>query len=343
VSRDGVTVVTGASGFVGSHLLTSLVGLGIHTRAVLRATSDARWLPTNVDRATASLEDEAALRTAVRGASIVFHLAAVTSSARESDYTRANVDGTRRVLEAVHSEAPSARVVLCSSLAAVGAARGHALTEDDDPRPVSPYGRSKLAAERVADDYVRAHALDVVIVRPTAVYGPRDRDILEAFRLAQRGLALRIAPVNQRLTMIHARDLATALILAARAGHRESGRARRYHVSDGVTYSWDAVIESIGDAIGRRPRAIPVPRFAATIAASLQMAVSLVRRNRPLLTHGRIAELAAADWSCDISRARSELGFAPTVRLSEGMRETAAWYKEQGWLRSTHAAKSSAG
>lgn len=336
MSGDGVAVVTGASGFVGSHLVESLVRLGVPVRAVLRATSDARWLPGNVERATGTLDDDTSLRAAVRNASIIFHLAAVTSSARKRDYTRANVDGTRRLLDAVQREAPSARVVLCSSLAAVGPARGgHALTEDDEPLPVSPYGRSKLAAERAADDYVRAHELDVVIVRPTAVYGPRDRDILEAFRLVQRGLAIRIAPANQRLTMIHVRDLATALILAARMGTRESGRARRYHASDGTTYSWYAVIEAIGDALGRRPRTISLPRPIAVTAASLQMGVSLVTRRKPLLTRGRIAELAASDWSCDISRARSELGFAPAVRLADGMRETGAWYRAQGWLRAT--------
>lgn len=333
MTRDGVAVVTGASGFVGSYLVEALLRLGVAARAVLRATSDARWLPVNVDRVTAALDDDASLHAAVRDASIVFHLAAVTSSAREADYTRANVDGTRRLLDAVRREAPGARVVICSSLAAVGPSPdGHALIEDDEPRPVSPYGRSKLAAERVADDYVRAHGLDVVIVRPTAVYGPRDRDVLEAFRLARRGLALRVAPANQRLSMIHARDLATALILAARTGVRESERARRYNASDGVTYSWDAVIEAIGDAVGRRPRTIGIPRPVAVVAASVQMAMSRVRRNKPLLTRGRVAELAAANWSCDISRAKRELGFAPAVSLVDGMRETAGWYRAQGWL-----------
>lgn len=330
---DGVAVVTGASGFVGSHLVEALVRQGINVRAVLRGTSDARWLPTNVDHALATLDDAASLRGAVRGASFVFHLAAITSSPREAGYTSANVDGTRRVLDAVRADAPSARVVLCSSLAAVGPARGgHGLAEDDEPRPVSPYGRSKLGAEQVADEFVRAHGLDVVIVRPTAVYGPRDRDILEAFRLARRGLALRVAPAGQRLTMIHARDLAQMLILAARKGARESGRARRYHASDGVTYTWDAVIEAIGDAVGRRPRTIAIPRLVAVAAATAQTVVALVRRSKPLLTRGRIAELAADDWSCDISRAKTELGFAPAVSLMEGMRETAGWYRAQGWF-----------
>lgn len=333
IRADGVAVVTGASGFVGSHLLEALVRHGIATRAVLRETSDARWLPPNIERATATLEDDTSLRAATRDAEVVFHLAGVTSSVHETGYKRANVEGTRRLLAMVRAESPNARVVLCSSLAAVGPARdGHALTEDDEPRPASPYGRSKLGAELVADDFRREHGLDIVVVRPTAVYGPRDRDILEAFRLARRGLALRVAPAGQRLTMIHARDLAEMLILAARKGVRESDRARRYNASDGVTYSWDAVIEAIGDAVGRRPRTIAIPRLLANTAATAQMALSLVRRSKPLLTRGRIAELAAENWSCDISRAKSELGFAPALSLEDGMRETAAWYRAQGWL-----------
>jgi nucleoside-diphosphate-sugar epimerase len=269
----------------------------------------------------------------VRGASVVFHLAAVTSSAREADYTRANVDGTRHLLDAVRVQAPKARVVICSSLAAVGPARdGHALREDDAPRPISPYGWSKLGAEHVADEFVREHDLDVVIVRPTAVYGRRDVDILEAFKLGRWGVALRVAPADQRLTMINVSDLAEGFVLAARRGVRERESARRYHLSDGATYAWNDVIAAMSAAVGRHLRTIPVPRPAALGAATFQMLVSRVRRSKPLLTWGRIAELAASDWSCDVSRARTELGFTPRVSLWDGMRETAEWYRAEGWL-----------
>jgi len=221
VIGGGRAVVTGASGFVGGHLLEALVGAGIAARGVWRSTSDTRWVPSQVERRTLALEHGTALREAVRDASVVFHLAAVTSSAREEDYTRVNVEGTRQVLEAVRATAPAARVVICSSLAAVGPARdGRPVREDDDPHPVSPYGRSKLAAEAVADEYVREHGLDVVVARPTAVYGPRDRDIFAVFRLVRVGIAVRVGPADQRLTMIHARDLAQGLLLAARNGTR---------------------------------------------------------------------------------------------------------------------------
>ena len=319
-------VITGASGFVGSHLVAQCVERGAwRVRALLRDPASAPWLPRGVERRRAALEDAESLAAPMHDASVIFHLAAVTSSAREADYTRVNVEGTRRLLEAVRENAPSARVVICSSLSAVGPARGNPLHEDDEPRPISAYGRSKLAAERVAEEF---DDLDIVIVRPTAVYGPRDRDILAAFKLARRGLALRVGDEAQRLTMIHARDLAEALIGAAYAPRP----AARYHVSDGSTYTWTDVIAAIGDAVGRRPRAIPIPRGVAMAAAAGQMLESVVRRTKPLLTVDRIGELAAADWSCDTSRARAELGFAARISLLKGMHETAAWYRAEGWL-----------
>lgn len=330
---DGVAVVTGASGFVGSHLVDELVAGGVRTRAVTRPTSDRRWMPAGAERVVASLEDDVALGDAVRDANIVFHLAAVTSTAREAEYTGANVDGTRRLLEAVRRHAPDARVVLCSSLAAIGPARDeHPLIEHDAPAPVSPYGRSKLAAERVADTYVAEYGLDIVIVRPAAVYGPRDRDILAAFRLAERGLALRVSSPEQRLAMIHVGDLARALMLAGRRAAVRGAEARRYHLSDGTAPSWRVVNDAIAAAVGRRVRTVGVPRPAAIGVAMMETLVARVRRSKPLLTRGRIAELASEDWSCDISRARQELGFTPETPLEDGMRETANWYRAEGWL-----------
>lgn len=331
--KGGVAAVTGASGFVGSHLVDALVAAGVPTRAVVRATSDTRWVPGAAERRVASVEDGDALGQAVRDARFVFHLAAVTSAARDAAYAQTNVQGTRRVLEAVRRWAPEARVVLCSSLAAIGPARDeHPLNEGDVPRPVSAYGRSKLEAEQVADAFAAARGSDIVIVRPGAVYGPRDRDILAAFRLAGRGLALRLSAPNQRLAMVHATDLAHALVLAAQCAPHTEGVAQRYHISDGTTPTWASVNAAIAAAVGRRVRAVPIPRLVALTVAEMNTLMARVGQFKPLLTRERIVELAAADWSCDITRAREELGFAPSIPLESGMSETAAWYRAQGWL-----------
>jgi nucleoside-diphosphate-sugar epimerase len=305
----------------------------VATRAIVRPTSDTRWLPPEVERAIATVEDDEALGRAVRDATVVFHLAAVTSTAHSGEYARTNADGTRRVLDSVRRCAPGARVVLCSSLAAVGPARSERpLIESVVPRPVSAYGRSKLAAEQVAEAFAADHRLEIVIVRPGAVYGPRDRDILAAFRLARRGLAVRVSSSEQRLAMVHVRDLVHALVLASRRAPFGVGEVRRYHVSDGTTPTWSAVNAAIAAAVGRRARALGVPRGAALAVAALDTLVAQFTHSKPLLTRDRIAELSAADWSCDIERAREELGFAPRVELEAGMRQTAEWYRTQGWL-----------
>ena len=331
--NGGIAAVTGASGFVGSHLVETLVAAGVATRAIVRPTSDTRWLPPGAERTIATMDDDEALGRAVRDASVVFHLAAVTSTARSGEYVRTNADGTRCVLDAVRRCAPGARVVLCSSLAAVGPSRSERpLDESVVPRPVSAYGRSKLAAERVAEAFAAEHRLDIVIVRPGAVYGPRDRDILAAFRLASRGLALRVSSSEQRLAMVHVRDLVHALVLASRPARTTASEVRRYHVSDGTTPTWSAVNAAIAAAVGHRARALGVPRGAALAVATLDTLVAQFRHAKPLLTRDRIAELSAADWSCDIARAREELGFTPRVELEAGMRQTAEWYRTQGWL-----------
>ena len=331
--KGGIAVVTGASGFVGSHLVDALVAAGLPTRALVRETSDTRWLPDAAERRVASVDDEDALGRVVRDANVVFHLAAVTSAARGAAYSRTNVEGTRRVLDAVHRWAPEARVVLCSSLAAIGPARSeHPLNENDAPAPVSAYGRSKLESERLADAFAAARGSDIVIVRPGAVYGPRDRDILAAFRLASRGLALRLPSPNQRLAMIHAADLARALVLAAQCARRSEGVARRYHLSDGTIPTWASVNAAIAAAVDRPVRTVRIPRLIALAVAEMNTLMARVGQFKPLLTRDRIAELAATDWSCDITRARHELGFAPSIPLTEGMRETARWYRAQGWL-----------
>ena len=215
--------------------------------------------------------------------------------------------------------------MFCSSLAAAGPARGgRPLTESDPPRPIGPYGASKLAAERV----VASSGLRYVIVRPPTVYGPRDRDVLAAFRLAARGLAPRVGPSDQRLSLVHARDLARGLLCAAARG---PGRGV-FYVTDGLVHTWGAVTEAIACAVGRRARVVPIGLPLATAAGHASRLFARFTAAKPLLTPERVRDLAQADWSCDDTRARTELGYHSTVTLPQGIQETARWYEAHGWL-----------
>jgi dihydroflavonol-4-reductase len=323
-----VAVVTGANGFVGSHLVELLLAQGWSVRCVVRERSDLRWIPRDsVDLRYLDFANSGppSLDDALRDASVVFHLAAVTSAPSDSAYERVNVAGTARIVDSVRRSPGKPMLVFCSSQAAAGPARlGRPTREDDEPAPVSAYGRSKLAAERA----VRASGIRYAIVRPPTVYGPRDTDVLEAFRLARRGIALRIAAESQRISIVHVADLVSAMVATADAPAEST-----YFVTDGVPHTWRDLMHGIGRAVGRVPTVIPVPRPAAVAAASIGRAWSSVTGKKPLLTPDRVAEMTQSDWSCDDSRARRELGYASLVPLEAGLRETAEWYRSVGWLK----------
>jgi nucleoside-diphosphate-sugar epimerase len=264
------------------------------------------------------------LERAVRNVSAVFHLAGVTSAIDDNAYNRVNVEGTRNVVRAMQEHAPNALLLFASSLAAAGPARGrHPLYEDDEAAPVSPYGRSKLGAERIVEESNLQHS----IVRPPAVYGPRDTDILAAFRMAARGIAFRVAPENQLLSMVHVEDLARGMVQAV----EREGRGR-YYMTDGMTHTWAAIMESISRAVGTTPRVIGIPAGVADFVSRTERLRASIMGSKPLLTPGRITELMQANWTCDDTFARLDIGYESSISLPEGIRSTADWYRQAGWL-----------
>jgi dihydroflavonol-4-reductase len=317
--------VTGASGFVGGHLVDALLNDGWRVRVLVRSSSRLRWIPTDrVEVVVGGLDDAPVLTEALFDVTAVFHLAAVTAAIDPAEYTRVNVDGTRHLLDTMRTAGSWALVVYCSSQAAAGPSRGgRPMTEVDEPLPIGPYGASKLAAERL----LAASDCRHVVVRPPAVYGPRDADILTAFRLARAGLAIRLGPIGQLLALVHVRDLARGLLAAATAP-----LARGVYYVSGDTVPWESVIASIGTAVGRRPRVIGVPSFVPHAAGVLERAICRLTGAKVLLTPERVLNLRQPDWSCDDTRARRELRYAPAIDLTTGFAETAAWYREQGWL-----------
>lgn len=324
--RSRVALVTGATGFIGSHLVEALLARGWRVRCLVRKASVLRWLPTDdvslINGDIGLPGDD--LERAVRNVSVVFHLAGVTSAIDESAYVNVNVEGTRNVVVAMQKAAPKALMVFCSSLAAGGPSTAkRPVNETDEPSPVSAYGRSKLTAERI----VAESGLEFLTVRPPAVYGPRDTDILAAFRLAARGLALRVAPEGQRLSLIHAEDLARGLACAAET----EGRGL-YYMTDGMVHTWESVMGHIARAIGKAPRVVSVAPGVATFVSRIEMLRASIFGAKPLLTPDRVTELTQASWTCDDTRARLDIDFESEIALPDGIKGTADWYRAQGWL-----------
>lgn len=325
VPDAGVVLVTGASGFVGSHLVEQLVAIGRRVRCVVRPRSNLRWLPRDaIEIAIASLEHGQGLPAALRDVTEIHHLAAVTSAAHVADYGRVNVGGTQCLIEAVEAHAPSAVLVLCSSLAAGGPAmRGAPRRESDAERPIGPYGESKLAAERV----VARSRLRYTIVRPPTVYGPRDHDVFVMLQWIARRIAPRLGPRGQELSFLHGADLARGMILAAMHADGEI-----YYLTDGAVYRWADVVRLIAAQLGVRPREVGLPIGVARAAARLARATARLTGARPLLTPERLDDLRQEAWTCDDRKARHRLGYTARYSLEEGMAETIGWYREHRWL-----------
>jgi nucleoside-diphosphate-sugar epimerase len=292
----------------------------------VRQSSVLKWLP--VDDITLINGDVTApdenLDRAVRNVSVVFHLAGLTSAVNDDSYTKVNVEGTRNVVTAMQRNAPGAQLIFSSSLAAAGPSPfSRALNETDAPNPVSPYGNSKLIAERIVEE----SGLRFAIVRPPAVYGPRDSDILAAFRMASRGIAFRLAPSEQQLSMIHVEDLVRGLFQAL----NNDGQGT-YYMTDGMIHTWASIMDSISRAVGARPRVIGIPAGVADFISRSERLRASIMGSKPLLTPGRIVELTQGNWTCDDTFARLDIRYESHVALPEGMRLTAEWYRQAGWL-----------
>jgi nucleoside-diphosphate-sugar epimerase len=322
-------LVTGATGFVGSHVVEVAPGFPLRMRALVRKPADAaRLRAAGWECVVGSLEDAQALREAASGAAAVLHLAAATKARTPDEYQRANVAGTRAVIDAMLAATPRPqRLVYLSSLAAVGPpVEGRPVTRADTPRPLTTYGRTKLAGEKVCE--AAADRFQVAILRAPAVYGPRDRDVFEFFRLARLGMVPLPKAATGRVQMIHARDLARSLLLAT-----TSPAARGiYHVAEAQSYEWAEMAHMVGAALGRRVRVPRVPGSVIVAAAVATETIAGIVGKSTIFNREKANELLVPGWLCETELARRDFGFDAHIALQDGFNETANWYKLHGWL-----------
>lgn len=296
--------LTGSTGFVGSHVLDLLTREGVPVRALTRRDQPERigvtWVP-------GALDDPAALAELVRGADAVVHIAGVVSAPDAAGFTAGNVAGTWAVLDATE-QAGIRRFVHISSLSA------------REPQ-LSMYGASKLAGEQV----VTASALEWDVVRPPAVYGPRDTEMFEMFAFAKRGF-LPLPPAG-RLSIIHAADLARLIVtLATRPGERQV-----YEPDDGHAGGWShrELARMLGRAVGRQPLAPALPKALIRLGARLD---GLWRGPDAKLTADRAGYLCHPDWVAHADRQPPHALWQAKIDTPTGLIDTARWYRDNGWL-----------
>jgi dihydroflavonol-4-reductase len=326
----GNVLVTGASGFVGTNLVSALVNKGYPVRCLVRTTSDTRALEGHDIRLIyGDINDPSALRIAVRSIDTIYHVAGAIKAARREDFFRVNQTGTRLILEAVAENNPSlSRLVHVSSLAAAGPSSGdHGLTEAEKPKPVSWYGESKLKSE---EEVLRfKHLFPVTIVRPSAVYGPRDRETLLIFKMIQRGCLFTPGRFRRLFSLIHVSDLVNAMI---QAGEQSGGSGEVFFISRFENFTWDDVGRAIARELGKKYRRISFPLWLAVMAGIAGDLWSGATGRAATISSEKIRELLQQSWICDSSKAKAVLGFIPEISLEIGIKQTAEWYRQNGWL-----------
>jgi dihydroflavonol-4-reductase len=321
--------ITGATGFIGSHLTEELVRRGHEVTCLVRPTSDLRWLrglPVSIHPASVSCPEE--MEAFVGEKDVIVHTAGSKFAASRQDFARANEAFTTALLDAVERRNPGIRrFVYLSSMAVVGPSPdGRPLGEDEPPHPITDYGASKLRTERILA--ARAARIPYTILRPPGVYGPRDRDILMVFQMANWRVQLIIGRRNM-VDLIYVKNLVHAICLALAD---PAGANRTYHVADAHSYSWEQFARRIHTALGRPALVVKVPGPLLAAGGWIGQRTASWFGGEMKLNDQKVREMKEPYWLLSCDRARAELGYEPLVSPERAIGETVAWYREHHWL-----------
>jgi dihydroflavonol-4-reductase len=329
--------VTGGTGFVGSHLVDELLRRDTtEVRCLVR--SEPKWLSDlDVTTVPGDLSDVGVLWEALDGVDEVYHVAGRTRAQTEEAFYEANVQATLNLMGAVKHAAPNLdRVLVTSTLAAVGRCEQDVATEDVPLQPVSMYGRSKAEMEEALRDRPEmtpesfAEALPLTVVRPAAVYGPRDRDILDFFQAVQRHVCPIVGSGSARtLSLVHVRDLAAGMVDACR---HPSTEGNTYHLGSKRPYAWNEVKQAATEALDTWALTIPVPGPLVGAVGAVSEAWGALTGTHPPLNRDKAREIRHACTACSIEKASRDFDYAPSIPLDEGVASTLQWYESHEWL-----------
>jgi nucleoside-diphosphate-sugar epimerase len=323
-------LITGASGFVGYHLITEALHQGYDVYAAVRESSSVAHLahlPIRFTYPDFGNVHELRKELDEKEYAYIIHAAGITKARTQKEYDLVNAVYTRNLAQAIVSSGrPSKKLVFLSSLAASGPATlSQPVEEISKPSPVTPYGKSKLMAEQYLNN---TYGLDFITLKPTAVYGPREKDLLLMFRSIGRGLEPYIGNQDQHLSFIYVKDLARAAVNAL-----QSNRSRKsYLLSDGMVYDKYAMGEVVKALLQKKTIRLHIPIPVVRLVARVLDTAYAFSSKTPTINREKLPELMAESWACSIEKARTELDFEPQYDLKKGLAETIRWYKNNNWL-----------
>lgn len=321
-------LITGANGFLGAWLTRRLLERGDDVRCLVRPGSDDSALAgLDFERAVGDVTQADTLPAACKGVDVVIHLAGIRRASNRSDFMRVNADGTRRVCEAM-VRAGARRLVLCSSLAASGPCHHDRPRVESDPLcPEEWYGESKAEAERIAFGY-RAE-LEVTACRPCRVVGPKDRENLPFFKIAQRGIVLKLGGPERRFSMVDVEDIVSLLVLLA---DRPEAVGEAFFGAGPESVTIDGLMTLAAEALGVPARTVRVPPSLLRLLGTGADVVSQLTGKTLPLNRKLARQLLAPGWTCSIEKARTKLGYAPKHGLRDSAQRSADGYRADGWL-----------
>lgn len=325
-------LITGATGFIGSHVADILVGKGYDVYCLTRKTSNLQWLTSPAIRTVeGSLSNEESLYAAVQDADMVFHIAGLTSARNREEFFRGNQGGTRNILNAVLQKAPSLkRFVHVSSLAAVGPAASlqQPVNERTPYHPLTAYGESKRAAEE--EVLAQRATIPITIVRPPAVYGPRDTAVLTFFQTVNKGIAPLIGFDDKHVSLIHSTDLSRGIV---EAGESENTIGNTYFISSEQFYTWRHIGRITADALNKRNiLTLRLPHTVVKTIAGISEFFGRFASKPPVLNYEKGVDMVQKYWICSVDNAKRDFGYTQKVSLEDGITDTVQWYAAQGWL-----------
>ncbi|CCQ92084.1 putative NAD-dependent epimerase/dehydratase family protein/3-beta hydroxysteroid dehydrogenase/isomerase family protein [Nitrospina gracilis 3/211] len=323
-------LVTGAGGFIGSHLVDALLQQNMTVHALVRNPKRAKWLDaTKIDLHTGDLLQPATYRDLLKQVDVVLHCGGTVRARKPSDFNRNNVTACNSLYEACLEHGRHLKsIVHLSSIAASGPSPLDApIDETASCRPHSDYGHSKLAGEVIALTFSRF--LPITILRPPVVYGERDRNLLDYIKLISKGWNVHIGRKPKILSLIYIEDLTRAIL---HAGARPPESDRVLFITDGECYSWDRVAEAAMEILNVRARRIVLSQTALTALAFLSETFSKFSKHPPLLDRQRVRDIDQGAWTASPKRFFDTYGFRPRYDLKEGLTRTIDWYREHRWL-----------
>ncbi|RMD49819.1 MAG: NAD-dependent epimerase/dehydratase family protein [Ignavibacteria bacterium] len=325
-----IAVVTGGSGFVGSHLVDYLLDKNFKVRCIVRESSNLRWLEgKDVEIYKCGLFDKEGLEEVLTGTDYLFHVAGVVKAKKWEGYYRGNVETTENLLDVTLKVNPDIKkVVIVSSQTACGPSLdGKPCTEETEPHPITRYGKSKLEQEKLASKYM--DKLPISIVRPPAVYGERDTEIYLFFKTYKSGLMSLIGFDNKLVSIINVHDLVEGIYLA---GIKEEAKGQTYFISSEEYYNWPKIGEVTSKAFGKKALTIRLPHFLVYTVAAIAQFFSYFSPKAATFNIEKARDFVQKYWICDTSKAKKELGYSQKISLEEGIKQTIDWYKENNWL-----------